>query len=118
MLAAQPKSADAIALKGEILALGGNTDGAIQRFDEALTLDPGNTGARLARANVYLNRNDFTALDKDLEVLLKAAPQDFRANYLRALELRQKKVSQPPTKFWTGSVRVSPICRKGFTSRL
>jgi len=91
VLAAQPKSADAIALKGEILALGGNTDGAIQRFDEALTLDPGNTGARLARANVYLNRNDFTALDKDLEVLLKAAPQDVRANYMRALELVKKQ---------------------------
>ena len=91
MLAAQPKSADAITLKGEILALRGDADGAIQRFDEALTLDPGNTGARLARANVYLNRNDFTALDKDLEVLLKAAPQDVRANYLRALEYVKKQ---------------------------
>ena len=49
---AQPKSADAITLKGEILALRGDADGALQRFDEALTLDPGNTGARLARANL------------------------------------------------------------------
>src|SRR3954454_10502287 len=77
VLTAQPKSADAITLKGEILALRGDVDGALQRFDEALTLDLGNSGARLARANLNVNRNDFTALDKDLEVLLKAAPQDF-----------------------------------------
>ena len=91
VLTAQPKSADAITLKGEILALRGDADGALQRFDEALTLDPGNIGARLARANLNVNRNDFTALDKDLEVLLKAAPQDFRANYLRALEYVKKQ---------------------------
>ena len=118
VLAAQPKSADAITLKGEILALRGDADGAIQRFDEALTLDPGNIGARLARANVYLNRNDFTALDKDLEVLLKAAPQDFRANYLRALETLKNRISPPPTRFWTGSARILRICRRDFMSRL
>ena len=114
-----PKSADAIALKGEILALRGDADGAIQRFDEALALDPGNTGARLARANLYLNRNDFTALDKDLEVVLKAAPQDFRANYLRALELRQKTgFRRRRQDSGPAQPRVSRICRKDFMSRL
>ena len=41
VLAAEPKSADAIALKGEILALRGDADGAVQRFGEALAARPG-----------------------------------------------------------------------------
>src|SRR3954453_13189617 len=74
VLAAEPKSAEAVTLKGDILVMQGNADGALQRFGEALALAPNNTAARLARANVYLNRNDFASLDKDIEVLLKAAP--------------------------------------------
>ena len=63
----------------------------MQRFGEALALDPGNSTARLARANIYLNRGDYAAVDKDLDMILKAAPQDFRANYLRALEYVKKQ---------------------------
>src|SRR3954452_15253921 len=85
VLAAEPKSAEAITLKGEILATHGDANGAIQRFDEALALDPGNVTARLARANVYLNRDDYDAVDRDLAAVSKASPQDFRMNYLWAL---------------------------------
>ena len=45
----------------------------------------------MARANIYLNRGDYDAVDKDLEAVLKVAPQDFRANYLRALEHVKKQ---------------------------
>src|SRR3954463_8160594 len=85
VLATEPKSAEAIALKGEILAMRGDADSAIRRFDEALALDPGNVTARLARANVYLNRGDYDAVDRDLTAVSKGSPQDFRANYLWAL---------------------------------
>src|SRR3954447_1495024 len=85
VLAAEPKSAEAITLKGEILATHGDADSAIQRFDEAFALDPGNVTARLARANVYLNRGDDDALVRDLQAVPKASSQDFRVNYLWAL---------------------------------
>ncbi|MGE0294930.1 MAG: XrtA/PEP-CTERM system TPR-repeat protein PrsT [Hyphomonadaceae bacterium] len=91
MLAAEPKSAEAITLKGEILATHGNADGAIQRFGEALALDPGNISARLARATVYLNRGNYDALDRDLMAVSKASPQDFRANYLWSLRAIKKQ---------------------------
>jgi cellulose synthase operon protein C len=91
VLAAEPKSSEAIAMKGEMLARRGDVDGAMQRFTEALTLDPGNIGARLARANIHLNRGEYAAFDGDLEVVSKAAPQDFRANYLRALAHVRKR---------------------------
>ena len=117
VLAAEPKSADAIALKGEMLSLRGDADGAIQRFGEALAADPGNIGARLARANLYLNRGDYADLDKDLEAVLKAAPQDFRANYLRALEYVKSRTSPPPTGSWSGSALVLRIYRTDFMSR-
>jgi len=85
VLAVESKSAEAIALKGEILATHGDVEGAIRRFDEALAIDPGNVTARLARANVYLNRDDYDAVDRDLAAVSKASPQDFRMNYLWAL---------------------------------
>ena len=105
VLAAEPKSAEAIALKGDILSMRGDADGAIQRFDEALALDPNNVTARLARANVYLNRGDYAAVDKDLKALSKGSPQDFRANYLRALEYVKKQnfAAADPILEWLSS---------------
>ena len=91
VLAADPRSAEAIVAKGEILARKGDFDGAIQRFGEALVLDPNNVNARLSRANVNLTRNDYGSVDNDLDPILKASPVNFAANYLRALEDFKKR---------------------------
>ena len=91
VLAADPRSAEAIVAKGEILATKGDTDGAIQRFGEALVLDPNNVTARLSRANVNLSRKDYDSVDNDLDPILKASPANFAANYLRALEDFKKR---------------------------
>jgi putative PEP-CTERM system TPR-repeat lipoprotein len=86
VLAADPRSVEAIVIKGEILARRGDVDGAMQRLDEALAIDPGSLSAHLSRANMNLSRGDYNKVDKDLDPVLKAAPQNFAANYLRALE--------------------------------
>jgi putative PEP-CTERM system TPR-repeat lipoprotein len=91
LLAADPRMAEAIAMKGEILGMRGDLDGAMQRFGEALSIDPNDATAHLARANANLSRGDYAAVDKDLDAVLKASPQNFAANYLRALELFKKR---------------------------
>jgi putative PEP-CTERM system TPR-repeat lipoprotein len=91
VLAADPHLSEALALKGETLAVRGDADGAMQRFGEALAIDPNNVTARLSRANVNLSRGDYAAVDKDLDPVLAAAPQNFGANYLRALEFFKKR---------------------------
>jgi putative PEP-CTERM system TPR-repeat lipoprotein len=91
VLAADPRSAEAIAIKGETQAKRGDIDGAIARFGEALAIDPNNLTAHLSRANINLSRADFAAVDKDLDPILTASPQNFGANYLRALEHFKKR---------------------------
>jgi cellulose synthase operon protein C len=91
VLAANPRLAEAVVVKGETLGKQGDFDGAIRHFDEALVIDPHNLSARLSRANVYLSRGDYDSVDKDLEPVLKAAPQHFGGNYLRALENFKKR---------------------------
>ena len=63
----------------------------MQRYDEALVIDSNNFSARLSRANLNLTRGDYDSVDKDLDAVLKVAPKDFRANYLRALEHFKKR---------------------------
>jgi putative PEP-CTERM system TPR-repeat lipoprotein len=91
VLAADPRSVNAIVIKGEILTAQRDTDGAIKRFDEALAIDPNNLNAHLNRANVYLSRRAYDSVDKDLDVVLKISPANFGANYLRAWEDFEKR---------------------------
>jgi len=91
VIAADPRSAEAIAIKGETLAMRGDVDGAITRFGEALAIDPNNPTAHLSRANINLSRGDYPAVDKDLDPVLKLSPENFGANYLRALENFKKR---------------------------
>ncbi len=91
IIAADPKMSEAIAIKGETLAKRGDADGALQRWSEALAIDPNNITAHLSRANINLSRGDYAAVDKDLDPVLTLAPQNFGANYLRALEDFKKR---------------------------
>lgn len=87
VLAANPRLPQALDVKGAVLQADGDRDGAIQRFDEALKIDPNDRAARLSRAAANLARNDLKGADADLDQILKAAPNDVRANFLRAREL-------------------------------
>lgn len=91
VLAKTPPLADALQVKGLILRMRGDADGAMQKFAEALERDPKNANARLARAELYLLRGDAANANKDIDAALAAVPNSPSANYMRALELAQRQ---------------------------
>jgi putative PEP-CTERM system TPR-repeat lipoprotein len=112
-IAANPRSAEALQVKGEMLRSRGDQDGAVRLFDEALKIDPKNLLAHLSRANVNITLGKYKAADEDLDPVLKAAPNNFMANYLRGLELAKKqdyaaadrifdRISPAFSVFWAG----------------
>jgi putative PEP-CTERM system TPR-repeat lipoprotein len=112
-IAANPRSAEALQVKGEMLRSRGDQAGAIRLFDDALKIDPKNVLAHLSRANVNVTLGKYSAADEDLDPILKAAPNNFMANYLRGLELAKKqdyagadrvfdRISPGFSVFWTG----------------
>ncbi|HEY1433355.1 MAG TPA: tetratricopeptide repeat protein, partial [Stellaceae bacterium] len=112
-IAANPRSADALQVKGEMLSSRGDQEGALRLFDEALKIDPKNISAHLSRANINITLEKYKAADEDIDPILKADPNQFMANYLRGLELaRQQKYAEADrifdrispgfAEFWTG----------------
>src|SRR6266436_7124545 len=90
-IAANPRSAEFLQVKGDMAQLRGDPDGAMRLYDEALKIDPKNLLAHLSRANINISRDNFPAADEDLDPILKAMPNHFTANYLKALELAKKQ---------------------------
>lgn len=86
VLAANPKSVEALLVKGELARAQGKTQAAMSQFDAALQIDPKNLPARLGRASLNIAEGKYKAADEDLDPILKAAPDNFMANYLRGLE--------------------------------
>src|SRR5438445_347252 len=112
-IAASPRSAEFLQVKGDMLQLRGDADGAVRLFDEALKIDPKNILAHLSRANVNIALGNFAAADEDLGPILKTMPNHFMANYLKAVELAKKqqygdadrildRISPAFPKFWGG----------------
>jgi putative PEP-CTERM system TPR-repeat lipoprotein len=85
-IAANPKSAELLQVKGDMLWSRGDASGAVRLFGEALEIDPDYQLAHLSRANVNVARGEFAAADQDLDPILQASPKNFMANYLRGLE--------------------------------
>jgi putative PEP-CTERM system TPR-repeat lipoprotein len=90
-IAANPRSAEARQVKGDILRSRGDQEGAMRLFDEALKIDPKNVSALLSRANINIALGKYKAADEDLDPILKASPNHFMANYLRGVELARKE---------------------------
>jgi putative PEP-CTERM system TPR-repeat lipoprotein len=94
-IAADPRSAEARQVKGEILASRGDHEGAIRLFSEALKIDPKSVAAQLSRANVNIALGKYKLADEDIDPILKAYPDNFMANYLRGTELaKQEKYAE------------------------
>jgi putative PEP-CTERM system TPR-repeat lipoprotein len=85
-IAANPKSAELLQVKGDMLWSRGDANGAVRLFGEALEIDPDYQLARLSRANVNIARGEFATADQDLDPILQASPKNFMAKYLRGLE--------------------------------
>src|SRR6266436_6607740 len=90
-IAANPRSAEFLQVKGDMAQLRGDPTGAVRLFDEALKIDPKNLLAHLSRANLKIAQGQFKAADEDLDPIIKASPNNFMANYLRGLELAKQQ---------------------------
>ena len=90
-IAADPRSAEALQVKGEILRSRGDQEGAMRLFGEALKIDPKNVSALLSRASINIALGKYQAADEDIDPILKASPNHFMANYLRGVELARRK---------------------------
>ena len=90
-IAVDPRSTEALEVKGEMLRARGDLDGAMRSFEEVLKINPNDVIGRLGRANINIARGNFSAADGDLDPILKTAPNHFLANYLRALELAKQQ---------------------------
>ena len=91
VIAADPRSTDALQVKGEMLRVRGDLDGALRLLDQALQIDPKSLPAILGRAEVDIIRGEFKAAGDILGPILAAAPDNFMANYLRALGLANEQ---------------------------
>jgi len=89
-IAANPRAAEALQVKGEMLRSRGDQEGAIRLFDEALKIDPKNVLAQLSRANVNIALGKYKAADEDIDPILKVSPDHFMANYLRGVEFAKQ----------------------------
>ena len=90
-IAADPNSAEALQVKGEMLRNRDDQEGALRLFDQAIKVDPQNVLAHLSRANVYITQGKYKTADEDLDPILKTSPNNFLANYLRGLELAKQQ---------------------------
>src|SRR5947209_2675628 len=90
-IAANPKSAQLLQVKGDMLWSLGDASGAVRLFGEALEIDPDYQLARLGRANVNVARGEFAAADEDIDLVLRGTPTNFMANYLRGLEYAKQQ---------------------------
>src|SRR6516165_6105344 len=89
--AANPRAAEALQVKGEMLSNRGDQEGALRLFDEAIKIEPKNASALLSRAQVNIVLGKYEAADKDIDPILKASPDHFMANYLRGVELTNQQ---------------------------
>ena len=112
-VAADPNSPEALQLKGEMLRVRGDPDGAMRLFEKVLEIDPGNALGHLSRADLNIVQDKFSAADADLDPILRASPNHFLANFLRAFELAKQqqygradqildRISPAFTTFWAG----------------
>lgn len=74
-LTIDPRSADALAARGQWYAIDGKDTKAIADFDRALALDPGHRDALFRRATAYFRRNRFAAAQTDCLALLAIDPR-------------------------------------------
>ena len=109
VIAAHPRSPEALQAKGEMLWARGDPDPAKGLFAAILQLDPYNSLARLSRAEINIAQNNFAAADEDLDSILKTDPYNFLATYLRGLGLfKQHK--------YTAADRLCDRISSGFTT--
>ena len=80
-----PQDAEAHYVKGSVRHVQGNLDAALADYAKALSLDAKHAEALIARAGIFIDRNQLKEAAQTLDQLKTAAPKEPRASYLRAL---------------------------------
>ena len=84
-LAVAPGDAEAHYVKGSVRHVQGNLDEALAAYAKALERDGAHIEALVARAGIFIDRNQLKEAGQALDRLKTAAPKEPRAAYLRAL---------------------------------
>jgi tetratricopeptide (TPR) repeat protein len=91
-LQTNPNNFDANLRMGVLLRQDQDNDGALKFFQHALEIRPGDFGVRYQIAVVKLAKGEMVAAERDLEALVKEAPQFTEAHVsLATVYFRQKK---------------------------
>ena len=90
-LSRQPRSTEALALKGELRRLRRDLKGAIAQFDKALGINRDNILARLGRAASLIDLNREDEAVADIDAVFNRVPRHPLATYLNALVMAKKK---------------------------
>jgi putative PEP-CTERM system TPR-repeat lipoprotein len=85
-LTADPRSVEALEVKGELARAQGNPKAAMSHFDAALQINPNSVVVRLSRAGLNIAEGNYKAADQDLDWVHKLSPDNFMVDYLHALE--------------------------------
>lgn len=80
-----PKSADALLIRGWLLLNANKPDRAVEEFNKVLKVDPNNVNAYKSRGLVYRQLKEFERSSIDLDKAKKLDPTDVEANYLHAM---------------------------------
>ncbi len=86
-LKADPESAPAWHLLGDIKLNEGDTTAALEAYNKTLSIQPENFQARLRRSLVAMTKGDFETAASDAESLMKMAPRNPASNYVNGLVL-------------------------------
>ena len=89
-LAIDPASARAWYLKGSIYNMAGDLPAALENYGKALSLEPAQADARVARVTVLLGMNRDAEVAQDIEHFKRYNPKEPRANYLRSIYFNRR----------------------------
>ena len=84
-LAADPKDADVLLFKGNVLRAQNKSDEAGEAFGRAIAAHPDMTAAYLERANVYMAAKKYDLAKADIEAARKLAPNGLPVLYSQAV---------------------------------
>jgi putative PEP-CTERM system TPR-repeat lipoprotein len=82
---AAPKDPQVLELAGDVAFVGGDFAGSEQAYKDLHDAQPWNLVARLGMSRAQISESKLKDAIGNLDALLKSAPKDARANYLRAL---------------------------------
>jgi putative PEP-CTERM system TPR-repeat lipoprotein len=86
-----PKSLEGWVFLGQIQRAQRDRTAARASFDKATDLGPTNSIALLQRASLFVETDELSLADADIDIVLKADPQHAFAHYLKALVYSKKK---------------------------